>query len=406
MLLNEILQSLKLLNSSPESRSSELKKKIFKQVKPLLLPNPIFQQDPKLIKACCNRMTFEEFRPQQTVFNLGDPSTKFYIVLSGSLTAYIPVNTESDNPIEKQVKFYSPGDYFGELGLIKTQSRSATIKSNTLSLLAILSKADFKKILSTFTEIKMNMILEFLLKIPIFACIPVFDLEKLSYFFTEVKLTKNQTLFKEHSRADKVYFVQQGEFKLTKTSQLDFLYTSVKSLTKKNVPFSRHNKYTELQIVIKTDNEILGGEELLDRADEYKHSCTCVSNVGFVMAINSNDFRMRVKQLESWKKLNELITTKKAVYERRVKNLSDVERCKVKLVPEKKFKRNESFLARSGILRKISPAREMTNSHFVISLNEKVNRQAAVVKKNLFPLVVNHGNFSQFNLLVKRKLFV
>ena len=405
MLVNEILQSLKLFNSSPETRSSELKKQIFKLLKSLLLTNPIFQQDPKLIKACCNRMTFEEFKPYQTVFNLDDPSNKFYMVLSGSLTAYIPISTESDNIMEKEVKFYSPGEYFGELGLIKTQSRSATIRSNTLSLLAVLSKADFKKILSAYSEIKMNTILEFLLKIPIFSCIPMNDLEKLSYFFTETKLTKNQVLFKEHSSAEKVYFIQQGEFKLTKTSQFDLIYTSVKSLTNKNLPFNRQKKTTELQIAIKTDNEILGGEELLDRTDDYMHSCTCISNSGLVMAINASDFRARVKQLESWKKLSELVMTKKVFYERRVKNLSDFEKCKGKLEAEKILKINKSFLARSGILRKISPAREMSYSNFVPNLNIKVDRQADVVKRHLNPLVVNHGNFSKFNMWAKRKLF-
>lgn len=406
MFLSETLHSLNLLNSAPETRSAELNEKIFTLISPILYQNPVFQQDSKVIKSCCKKLRFEQFEPLQFIFKFNDPSSKFYIVLSGSLSAYVPISTGSEKITEKQVKTYSAGEYFGELGLIKTQTRSATIKSNTQCILASLTKADFRKILFIYTESKINETLEFLQKIPIFACIPNNDLTRLSYFFTEIKLTKNQVLYKEHSKAEKLFFIQNGEFKLTKTSHFDFLYSSVKSLAAKQMPLYRHNRNTELQIVIKSDNEILGGEELIDHIDEYIHSCVCISNFGVVLAINASDFRNRVKQLESWKKLSEFVVVKKAAYENRVKNLSDIERYKGRPGRESGIKRNESFVDRSGLLRKISPAREMTNTHVVVKLNEKVERLSTIKRKKLCPLLVNNGHFSQFNLWVKKKFFV
>jgi len=87
----------------------------------------------------------ETFSMGQTVVKQDDPGNNFYIVESGTLYAL-------KNDV--RVRDYKPGDYFGELALLKNQPRAASIivssdKARVLSM----TRVSFSKMLGNLPEL-------------------------------------------------------------------------------------------------------------------------------------------------------------------------------------------------------------------------------------------------------------
>jgi cAMP-dependent protein kinase regulator len=86
----------------------------------------------------------ESFSKGDTIVKELDPGDKFYIVEEGALYA----NKKLAGGSEKRVMNYKPGDYFGELALLKNQPRAASIvvESDTAKVLSM-SRVSFTKML-------------------------------------------------------------------------------------------------------------------------------------------------------------------------------------------------------------------------------------------------------------------
>mmetsp|Transcript_4111 Transcript_4111/g.4700 ORF Transcript_4111/g.4700 Transcript_4111/m.4700 type:complete len:406 (-) Transcript_4111:223-1440(-) len=78
-----------------------------------------------------------------------DPGDKFYILEEGSLYALKNIGGE-----EKRVMDYKPGDYFGELALLKNQPRAASVvvESDTAKVLSM-SRMSFNKMLGPLADL-------------------------------------------------------------------------------------------------------------------------------------------------------------------------------------------------------------------------------------------------------------
>jgi len=79
----------------------------------------------------------EIFTDGQTVVSQGEVGTKFYIIEEGNCLA---------NKNGVQVMSYNPGDYFGELALIKNQPRAASVVSKGTSHLLSVDSEAFKRL--------------------------------------------------------------------------------------------------------------------------------------------------------------------------------------------------------------------------------------------------------------------
>ena len=298
-------KAIKALHILPELRTEEDIEKIYEVTKHVEFFNNILKDDEQLHRACCKMMTFEEFLSGDIIVNYGDLAEKFYIVIRGSLAVYVPiVNENSDLPHKldemKEVKIINQGEYFGELALIRGVPRAATIKAKNDCLLAVLTKNDFKKTLSQTTEEKINEKVAALQRIPILSSISIIELQRLSYYFHEIKSSRNQFLYRENKPADCLYFVRSGEFKLIKADLKENSKTIYKDFTSLEKKFKwnkrlKLNPNLGLQIVIKGQNECLGYEEMIERSQFYRYSCSCISIIGSLFSISFNDFRQRIK---------------------------------------------------------------------------------------------------------------
>ncbi len=93
--------------------------------------------------------------PKKTqIVTEGDDSHSLYFVLEGRVKIYLG----DDNGKEIIVNTHQAGDFFGELGLIKSIPRTASVLTLEDSRLGIMPKADFKRCLSNYPEFSMSLI--------------------------------------------------------------------------------------------------------------------------------------------------------------------------------------------------------------------------------------------------------
>jgi len=87
----------------------------------------------------------ETFKAGDKIVMQGEPGDKFYILEEGTLFAMKD---------EKTVLNYKPGDYFGELALLKNQPRAASVvvESETAKVLSM-SRQSFTKMLGPLTDL-------------------------------------------------------------------------------------------------------------------------------------------------------------------------------------------------------------------------------------------------------------
>ena len=81
------------------------------------------------------------FQNGEYIIRQGDWGDVFYMIEQGTAVALKSFNGE----VEKPVKEYNEGDYFGELSLLKGQARAASIKATSFLKCVTLDRRDNAK---------------------------------------------------------------------------------------------------------------------------------------------------------------------------------------------------------------------------------------------------------------------
>ena len=87
---------------------------------------------PSLLGEMAQSLEEARFRPGDVIVREGDPADRFYIIESGQVEA-----TQSAAEGDVHVRTMGAGEYFGEVGLLATRTRSATVR--TVSEVRVLS---------------------------------------------------------------------------------------------------------------------------------------------------------------------------------------------------------------------------------------------------------------------------
>jgi len=88
------------------------------------------------------------------IINEGDNSDSLYIITHGRVSVFL----SDENGKEVILNSEAVGDYFGELALVDDAKRSASVVTTEKSTFLVISKSDFKNILSTNPELAFNLI--------------------------------------------------------------------------------------------------------------------------------------------------------------------------------------------------------------------------------------------------------
>lgn len=87
------------------------------------------------------------------IFKEGDEGDSMYIITSGEVS----VIKNYDQPNSTILANIKEGDYFGEMALLESAPRSATIKTNSETNLLILGKLEFEEIMQEYPSISINI---------------------------------------------------------------------------------------------------------------------------------------------------------------------------------------------------------------------------------------------------------
>ena len=92
----------------------------------------------------------EEYKAGDFIIKMGEVGNKFYLLEEGTLVA-----TKVLDPHEeaKEVMHYNPGDYFGEIALLKNEPRAANVIAKTDVKVVALDRHSFKRLMGPLDAI-------------------------------------------------------------------------------------------------------------------------------------------------------------------------------------------------------------------------------------------------------------
>ena len=232
---------------------------------------------PKIISV----LNYESFKKDEHIIYFGEIGDKFYILLSGTVSIYKPSPKNMNMTLHDYVDYlvrirdyeknllkfervqnynssidrvklliinynssklpYSnkkipvvieeerfliklgPGTSFGEMALIKNETRNANIVANEKCELVSIDKVDYRKIIKDLEEQKINSKLKnFKLDYPSFQEWPANRCFRLISGFVTDNYSKGEYIYKQNSIANFIYFIKEGEFEVT--SDINFAW--------------------------------------------------------------------------------------------------------------------------------------------------------------------------------------
>jgi len=112
------------------------------------------QLDESEIKNILAHIHSRTFRKNTQIITEGDDSHSLYFLLEGKAKVYL----NDDSGKEIIINMHKPGEFFGELGLLKSIPRTASIMTVVESKIGVMQEADFKRCLASFPDFALALI--------------------------------------------------------------------------------------------------------------------------------------------------------------------------------------------------------------------------------------------------------
>lgn len=98
--------------------------------------------------------SYHVYQPGDIVFQQGDEGDCAYFIQTGQVEV-----VQREGGVEKSVATLNEGQYFGEMALIQSQPRNATVKALKTTKIAALGKKNFLALLNLLPETRQDMML-------------------------------------------------------------------------------------------------------------------------------------------------------------------------------------------------------------------------------------------------------
>ena len=161
-----------------------------------------------------NAMDERRFAAGEDVIKQGEDGSELFVVDSGELECY-KVFKEGDPPT--YLKTYYAGEAFGELALLYSAPRAATITAKTECLLWVLDRETFNHIVKDASAKKRAFYESFLSRVDLLANMDPYERSKIADAFKEAKFSAGEYVIREGEQGDTFYFLEVGDAEATKT---------------------------------------------------------------------------------------------------------------------------------------------------------------------------------------------
>lgn len=141
----------------------------------------------------------------EVVFEQGTPASLFFIIEEGEVEIEI-----NGCPIKTMKK----GDYFGELSIIYSSPRSASVKTLSKCSFWCLSQQIFLQVQREMVKNNFKVARTYVCKLPIFNFLTTKQKDAISYNMNTLKYEEKQIVFKEGEDAMCFYIIVEGSIQI------------------------------------------------------------------------------------------------------------------------------------------------------------------------------------------------
>lgn len=160
----------------------------------------------------------EEFEEGTTVIQEGDQTANyFYIVQKGSFSVTREESGESAEHLEAKARIVgeiSAGGSFGELALLYSEPRAATVTAKETSIVWVIDRKNFKAILQRSAEARFQANKKYLDKMPILDSLQPEEKIAVAKALAEVFFSKGDIVFRQNDVGDMFYILIDGQLDL------------------------------------------------------------------------------------------------------------------------------------------------------------------------------------------------
>jgi CRP-like cAMP-binding protein len=174
---------------------------------------PLFEDVPEeVLNDLAGRVRLRTAPPGAPVFRQGDRADAFYVVRRGTLQV---VEEDPDTGAERVLSTVGPGESFGELGLLESAPRAATVRAVEESQLFQIDKGTFDQLLADMAHVPdfaptLQAAAE-LRRLPCFAVLEPAAIAELLEQGRWITVSPGQTIVQEGQVGDAFYAIGSGQ---------------------------------------------------------------------------------------------------------------------------------------------------------------------------------------------------
>jgi cAMP-dependent protein kinase regulator len=201
-----------LVTKSPDKKTSEERQLMVDAMKANKNLQTMVTLDDANCNALCDIAWKQKVPEGDEIIQQGNlDADYFYIVQEGSFEVLLLKQTGSGQEMKEKVGVVPKGGSFGELALLYFAARAATVKAQENSVVWVMDRQNFKKILTAKGDAQTGAYVQYLDKVDIFSALK--DDEKLTIAkaLQDMKFQKGESILTEGEMGSSFYILIEGE---------------------------------------------------------------------------------------------------------------------------------------------------------------------------------------------------
>ncbi len=183
---------------------------------------PLFDELPEdVLSDLAGRVRLRSFARGQPVVRQGDRADAFYVVRKGTLQV---LEEDPGSGQERVLRTLSRGESFGELGLIRSAPRAATVRAQGEAEVFEVDKGTFDRLLADMVDVPefaptLQAVAE-LRELPCFSHLQADELSELLEHGGWVNVAPKETILEQGETGDAFYAIRSGQVEVVKDEEL------------------------------------------------------------------------------------------------------------------------------------------------------------------------------------------
>ncbi|EAS02700.2 cyclic nucleotide-binding domain protein (macronuclear) [Tetrahymena thermophila SB210] len=268
----------------------------------------------EIISSYLEKESIKQFNLRDIIQKIYTMCYSFYCIAEGQVGLYI--KTIGEKSQMNLVKVIEQGEYFGTYNLIQNspQTMQSICESSQATLIEI-SKDFFDKYLKENEEKIIAQGINQFKKMPLFKNHPYYILKNIYLSSFEVKLVKNNYVFKENDDIHAIYVIKKGDFSIYKSFDWDQKQSN--QIYLKKASFCK-----QVKLSVMVEGQIFGEEDLVQGKQNRSYTAICDSSDGELYVIRSQVFLQKIYNNNFSKRtIQELLKQKNALFSERMETI-------------------------------------------------------------------------------------